>query len=249
MCNLYFLYSLLARLVSTSALFQTGEGSVCRAQRSGAGKGAYVGAQRSGADIASGAGDIALLGGDTKLRLYTKESELRKAMNRTFQRMTLGLALALVSIGVLFVSNASLVYAATATRTTSNSFRHVFGGFGIDTSNRANAAASDGVSEAQSYGVPADPGSALGQTFQSLHMHEVDSYLWTLLYEYECHRSHVVPHSGASCATDYPNMTSVSVLLSYVQSHLQQVASNPLVNAYWVLDDWPAWDTGSAQPI
>ncbi len=30
---------------------------------SGAGKGAYVGAERSGADIASGAGDIALLGG------------------------------------------------------------------------------------------------------------------------------------------------------------------------------------------
>jgi len=40
------------------AINRAEEGSVCRAERSGAGKGVYVGAERSGADITSGVGAL-----------------------------------------------------------------------------------------------------------------------------------------------------------------------------------------------
>src|SRR5437667_2603766 len=120
-----------------------------------------------------------------------------------------GMSLALLSIGILFVSNTSLTHASVsgANSTRSNSFYHIFGGFGANTPQRASAAASDGINEAQFYDMPADTSSALGQTFQSLRMHEVDTYPWVLLYEYECHRSHVVAHSGSSCSVDYPSMS------------------------------------------
>jgi len=169
-------------------------------------------------------------------------------MNGKSRRMAL--VFTLLSVGVLFVFNTPLVHAATTHEERSSSFSyHAFGGFTIDTPNEANNAAGDGVSETQMYWLPASTSSALGQTLQSLRMHEVDSYLMDLLYEYECHRSYTVPHAGPPCPVDYPSMASQSVLLSLVQSHLQQVAGNTLVNAYWVLDDWPAWDYGSAKTL
>ncbi len=172
-------------------------------------------------------------------------------MNGKLRRIAL--AFTLLSVGVLFVSNTPLVHAASTPKESSSSFYHAFfhtfGGFTIDTPAIATAAAGDGVSEAQIYGPTASTSSDLGQMLQSLSMHEVDSHLWYLLYSYECHRSHILLHIDPSCIWEDPSMSSQSILLSTIKDYLQQSAGNPLVNAYWVLDDWPAWDYGSAKTI
>lgn len=169
-------------------------------------------------------------------------------MPRKLQHMAL--VLALLSVGVLFVSKAPLAHAATTHNVKSYTwFNHTFGGFAIATPDEATNAAGEGLNEAQLYGKAATPSDPLGQTFQSLGMHEMDGYPEVLLYEYECHRSYVVPHAGSPCPVDYPNVSSQSVLLSLIKAYLQQSAGNRLVNAYWVLDDWPAWDYGSAKTI
>jgi hypothetical protein len=186
------------------------------------------------------------LQGPQEVRSSTRNREFTR-MNGKLRRTVL--VFALLSVGVLFVFSAPLVQAATTHPAGSSSLYHNFGGFTVDTSAMANAAAGDGISEAHMYGLPTSTSSDLGQTLQSLGMHEVDSYLWDLLYEYECHRSHSTGHGNAYCTVDYPSMNSQSVLLSLVQSHLQQVAGNTLVNAYWVLDDWPAWDYGGAKTL
>jgi hypothetical protein len=130
----------------------------------------------------------------------------------------------------------------------------ILGGFSIDTPARAAKAAADGVQVVFKYGQPPSEKDKLGQTLQSLHMKVVDSYLWSLVYYYECHRTRTVMLAPAGkeqyCQTDYrPDLANESALLSAVAAHLKQVKDNQLIIGYWVLDDWASWDAGSARQI
>src|SRR5437773_587812 len=132
-------------------------------------------------------------------------------MKKKLQRLALVLTFLL-----LLSMNSSDMPQITSVEMVSFARSHFLGGFNITASQMAQAAVNDGISEVQLYGRPAHMQSSLGQTLQSYKMHEIDSYIWTLLYEYECHRSKTVepPGQPAYCLEDYPSMTAVNVLLS-----------------------------------
>lgn len=128
---------------------------------------------------------------------------------------------------------------------------HFVGGFSLDSPDLATNAARNGVQEAIMYGSPVTEQSRLGQVFSALQVHEADGYLWYLLYQYECHRQWSLKKNASNtyCPQDYPQMASETTLLGAVTDHLKSVAQNRLINAYWVLDDWPSWDEGAANGL
>ena len=131
---------------------------------------------------------------------------------------------------------------------------HILGGFSINTQDKAENAAADGVQVVFYYGQPPTENSQLGQKLQALHMQVVDGFIASYLYYYECHRTKTVklPPAGMSayCVTDYhPELTSENAVLAVIAAHLRQVKDNHLIVGYWVLDDWVTWDTGSAQHL
>lgn len=131
---------------------------------------------------------------------------------------------------------------------------HIFGGFEIDTPEKASKAATDGIQVGFEYGQPPSEDDKLGQKLQSLHMKVVDGYIWALIYYYECHRTKTVkpPPSGKEqyCQDDTrPDLTDENAVLTEVAAHLKQVKDNHLIIGYWVLDDWVSWDTGSARQL
>jgi len=131
---------------------------------------------------------------------------------------------------------------------------HIIGGFSIDTPIKLSRAAADGVQVVFYYGQPPAESSILGKNLKALHMQVVDGFISSYLYYYECHRTKTIkpppPGYAPYCLNDtHPELASESVLLATIAAHLQQVKNNPLIIGYWVLDDWNAWDAGSARQI
>lgn len=135
------------------------------------------------------------------------------------------------------------------------SLNHITAGFSIDSVARVDNAASLGVNTAFIYGTPFTPSDPTGAEMQAKGVHEVDAGLASQLFYYECHRTHTVapPPSGAAnnyCATDsHPSLDSENALLAAIDAKLQADAANSLIVGYWVLDDWPLWDSGSAKIV
>lgn len=128
------------------------------------------------------------------------------------------------------------------------------GGFSIDTPERAENAATDGVQVSFGYGRPPDADGEMGQKLESLHMKVVDGFISGALHYYECHRTKLLKPEllgpGQYCKSDpYPYLANDEALLAIVTKHLQKVKDNPLVVGYWVLDDWVQWDAGHARPL
>jgi hypothetical protein len=130
---------------------------------------------------------------------------------------------------------------------------YILGGFSLDSPESATKAAADGIQVAFQYGQPPAESDPLGRKLKSLHMQVVDGYIWALLDYYECYRLKTVkpPPSGQEACQDgdYPDLTDESALLAAVAAHVQQVKDNSLIMGYWVLDDWVAWDAGSARQL
>lgn len=128
-------------------------------------------------------------------------------------------------------------------------------GFSADTPARAAKAAAAGVTTDILYGGPPAPSSPLGRALAGHHMTVIDARLSGELFYWECHRTHTVakPPKGQPndyCATDEkPGVDSAAIVLRTIGGWLRQDASNPLVSGYWVLDDWPWWDGGSARRL
>jgi len=115
-------------------------------------------------------------------------------------------------------------------------------------------AASLGVTNDVLYNGPPTPTSSFGRALTAAHMDVIDASISNDLYFWECHRTHTVapPPPGQRnwyCRRDYEPSFTTSKLLDAVQSSESADASNPLVSGYWVLDDWPTWDGGSAQTV
>lgn len=162
-------------------------------------------------------------------------------MKRSSILVILILILSLISLPIIFMRLIT-PHAQTNVR---NKFDKtpILGGFSIDTPERVSDAAADGLQIDLLYGFPPSEADSLGKTLKANHMKVIDGALNTYLYYYECHKL-------KTCSvTDFPELTSVQALLTDVRNHLQQEKNNSLIVGYWVLDDWPVNDLGSAKDI
>lgn len=131
---------------------------------------------------------------------------------------------------------------------------HLVVGFNATSASLVADAASLGITTDVLYNGPPKLKSRFGRALAGAHMGVIDASISTDLYFWECHRTHTVapPPAGEAnsyCRRDYEPNFDTAVLLSTVAAKLSADASNPLVDGYWVLDDWPAWDGGSAQVV
>jgi hypothetical protein len=189
-------------------------------------------------------------------------------MKHTGQRLAFLLLIVLVEFAILLFLTyrqnlsqhpswqpvATSVHPATAIHHIALPITHILGGFSIDDAGSAIRAAADGIQVDFQYGDPPPVDSNLGKQLQALHMKVIDGYISDTLFYYECHRTKTVkppPHQVDSwCKKDsHPALGDEQTLLETIATHLQQMKSNSLIIGYWVLDDWPYWDTGSAQHL
>jgi len=145
---------------------------------------------------------------------------------------------------------------AATRRTASMSLLHAAVGFSVDTPARAATAAGEGITSTILYGGSPDPGSALERALQSHGITVVDAGISSILFYWECHRTHTVvpPPSSYSynpyCRTDEsPKIATEAVALAHVSHLLDRDAKRSYVAGYWVLDDWVWWDYGSGRRL
>lgn len=132
---------------------------------------------------------------------------------------------------------------------------HLVLGFGPKRPRDVTGAAALGIDADILYEGPPQPKSRLGRALAGAHVTAIDARISDELHHWECHRTHTVaPRPGGQpndyCATDIdPTDNSPEVVLERVRHYLEEDAANPLVGGYWVLDDWPYWDGGSARTL
>ncbi len=144
----------------------------------------------------------------------------------------------------------------SAHRSASSALLHAAVGFSVDTPARAATAASEGITSTILYGGAPNPASALEQALQSHDISVIDGGVSSIVFYWECHRTHTVapPPSSYSrnyyCLTDEnPHISSDAVALAHLSRLLDRDAKRPYVAGYWVLDDWPWWDYGSGRDL
>jgi hypothetical protein len=177
---------------------------------------------------------------------------------RLLQRLAVSMtALALAGCGGSqslrppIVPNAALQTGAIRTQ---SHLTHATIGFNVDTPARVATAAHQGIEQAVLYGGAPPVASPLANALRQYKMDIVDGSVSVQLDHWECHRTHTVatpPPSSASnafCQYDTPEYTD-AVVLHNVKAIAQSDAARPDVTAYWVLDDWPSWDPGSAHEL
>jgi hypothetical protein len=136
-----------------------------------------------------------------------------------------------------------------------SSTTHLVLGFGPKRSRDVAGAAALGIDADILYEGPPRPKSRFGRALASAHITAIDARISDELHHWECHRTHTVapPPAGkpnSYCGTDIdPTDNSPEVVLERVRHYLEEDAANPLVGGYWVLDDWPYWDGGSARTL
>ncbi len=165
--------------------------------------------------------------------------------------MALGLASVSLLLGSLAMASPSSA-AGTAAHLAPST--HFVVGFNATTATEVSNAASVGVSTDMLYAGPPTAQSKLGEALAQAHMGVIDGRISTELYFWECHRTHSVAPApsrarNSYCAHDAEPGYSTSVLLGAVDATLTSDAASPFVTALWVLDDWPAWDGGSARLV
>jgi hypothetical protein len=133
---------------------------------------------------------------------------------------------------------------------------HSIIGFSVDTPKRAAKAASEGITTTILYDRSPAPKSALEKALRANSIDVVDAGISGILFYWECHRTHTVkpPPSSYSqnyyCRTDEdPHVKNEAVVLRDVATLLERDADRKYVAGYWVLDDWPGWDPGSARGL
>ncbi|MBV8491710.1 MAG: hypothetical protein JO199_14385 [Candidatus Eremiobacteraeota bacterium] len=133
---------------------------------------------------------------------------------------------------------------------------HAIIGFSVDTPQRVAIAAKQGVTTTILYSGSPTPNSALAKALQAGGVNVIDGSLSGYLFYWECHRTHTVappPKSygkNSYCSTDEdPRFDSDAAVLRAVRAQLARDAKRPYVVGYWVLDDWPWWDSGSGRTL
>ncbi len=133
---------------------------------------------------------------------------------------------------------------------------HAIIGFSVDTPKRAATAASEGVNTTILYGGAPSRHSALETALRAYSIDVVNGAISSLLFYWECHRTHTVKPPPGSYAYDYycrtdenPRIKDESVVLRDAGALLDADARRDYVTGYWVLDDWPGWDPGSGREL
>ncbi len=128
-------------------------------------------------------------------------------------------------------------------------------GFEVDKPARVTNASALGVTVDIEYNGPPRPSSKRGKALTAARMTVIDARISDELGEWECHRTHTVAPPPPEeedwfCKTDEdPSVDSPAVVLEAVRRIVREDAANLLVSGYWVLDDWPQWDGGSARTL
>ena|SRR5579862_5160033 len=142
-----------------------------------------------------------------------------------------------------------------ANRSFASPLLHAAVGFSVDTPDRANEAASEGITSTILYNGSA-AGSSLEVALQQHHISVIDGGVSSIVFYWECHRTHTVALPPASYAYNYycrtdedPSISSEVIALARVSKLLDRDATRPYVAGYWVLDDWASWDYGSGQHL
>jgi hypothetical protein len=168
-----------------------------------------------------------------------------------------GLALSLTACAWGSWRNAPAQFAPPLERaagTKAVGFTHAIVGFSVDTPKRASIAAGEGIDVTILYGGSPAPASALAKALVRNGITVIDGGVSSEMFYWECHRTHTVkpPPSGPNdyCRTDEnPRVRSEAVVLHDVSNELARDAHRAYVVGFWVLDDWPYWDAGSAQKL
>lgn len=133
---------------------------------------------------------------------------------------------------------------------------HAIVGFSVDNPSRAARAAAQGITATILYNGSPAPRSALERALKAHGILVVDAAISGILFYWECHRTHTVKPPPKSyqyndyCRTDEnPKIRNEAVVLRDVSNILARDAGRNYVAAYWVLDDWPGWDPGSARGL
>jgi hypothetical protein len=144
--------------------------------------------------------------------------------------------------------------AATAKRS-APALLHAAVGFSVDTPARAATAAREGITTTILYGGSPSPGSALEQALRSNGISVIDGGVSSIVFYWECHRTHTVAPPPSSygynyyCSSDYAPYMTTSAALAHVARLLDRDAARSYVVGYWVLDDWASWDSGSGRRL
>lgn len=125
-------------------------------------------------------------------------------------------------------------------------------GFSVDTPARAVIASRQGVTATILYnGLPA-PGSALAVALREHGISAIDGSISNYLDRWECYRIKTVkPPPSAYPWNCYPSQIyykSVAQLLAAIKPLVERDAKLG-ASGYWILDDWPYWDPGSAHNV
>jgi hypothetical protein len=169
--------------------------------------------------------------------------------------LTVGLLIAPTALSRPAAAPLRLASEPVAGSATFSSGTHLVVGFGPDKARLVPSAAAIGITADILYEGPPQPKTPLGRALAQAHITAIDARVSDELHAWECHRTHTVappPNDGSNsyCATDIdPTADSTQVVLARAREYLREDAENPLVGGYWVLDDWPYWDGGSARQL
>jgi hypothetical protein len=169
--------------------------------------------------------------------------------------LTVGGLIAPVGLSRAAASSLRLAPEPAVASPTFSSGTHLVIGFGPRQPRYVPGAAALGITADILYDGPPRPKSSFGRALANAHITAIDARVSDELHYWECHRTHTVapPPQGRAnnyCATDIePTVDSNEVVLAKIREYLREDASNPLVSGYWVLDDWPYWDGGSARTL
>jgi hypothetical protein len=169
--------------------------------------------------------------------------------------MTVGVLIAPVGLSRAAGASLRLASGHLAASATFSSGTHLVVGFGPKKIRLVPGAAALGITADILYEGPPRPANKFGRALARAHITAIDARVSDELHHWECHRTHTVaprPDGRANnyCATDIdPTADSKEVVLARVREYLREDAVNPLVGGYWVLDDWPSWDGGSAREL
>lgn len=170
----------------------------------------------------------------------------RRWQAQTSAALAAALVLAAAAL-VLRCAAASAGVPASATR--------FVAGFEVSTPARVANATAVGVTDDIEYNGPPRASSKLAEALTAAHMSVIDARISDELGAWECHRTHTVAppppeEENWFCKSDEePSVNSPAVVLEAVRKIVREDAANPLVSGYWVLDDWPQWDGGSARAL
>ena len=132
-----------------------------------------------------------------------------------------------------------------------NVLAHAAIGFSVDTPQRAATAASQGVTATFLYSGLPPRSSALYAALTAHHIAMIDASISGYLDEWECYRILTIKPPPKGYRWCYPGETGIKTVAQLLQKIKPVLERDARLGAagFWILDDWPYWDSGSAHDV